>query len=134
MVAEKGIPDMSQRRRSDVAAMALRRRSDVAAMALQRRRRGFPTCRSDVAPMWRCDVAPMALRWRCDVAPMSPRRRCDVTPMSPRRRSDFAASKYAHAHWHKDVYWPRLARKEAAGEEPGTSSRRVTHGPDRMSP
>ena len=91
IVAEKGIPDMSQRRRSDVPAMALRRRSDVAAMALRRR----------------SDVAAMPLRWRSDV-------------------------QYAHAHKH--VYGPRLARKEAGlMEEPATSSRRVTHGPDRMS-
>ena len=76
MVAEKGIPDMSQRRRADVGPMALRRRADVGATALR----------------WRCDVGPMSGRRRCDGAATSGRWRCDVGPMSGRRRCDGAAT------------------------------------------
>jgi hypothetical protein len=97
-----GVAPTSGRCRADVAAMALRRRSDVGPMSGR--------CRCDGAATSlrrRADVGPMSLRWRCDVL----RRRCDVAAMALRRRS---AAKYAHAHSHKDVYGPRLARKEAA--------------------
>ena len=74
MVAEKGIP-------GHVAATSVRCRYDGAATSPK----GIPD--------------------------MSQRRRSDVAATALRRRS---AAKYAHAHSHKDVYGPRLARKEAA--------------------
>ena len=120
MVAEKGIPDMSQRRRADVGPMWLRWRcdvaptsgrcrADVAAMALRRRADvGADVAavtlrrRSDVGPMsgrcrrafptCRSDVGPMSGRCRCDGAATSLRRRADVAAMALRRRSDVAAT------------------------------------------
>ena len=123
MVAEKGIPGMSQRRcRADVAAMALRRRSDVGAMSGR--------CRCDgAATSGRCRG-----RCRCDDAATSLRRSSDVAAMALRRRSDFAAAKYVHAHSHKDVTPCTEGDCKHEGlsfmmmEEIGISSRRVTHG------
>ena len=98
MVAKKGIPDMSQRRRADMAAMALRRRADVGSMALRRR----------------SDFGPMSGRCRCDGAATSLRCRCDGAATSLQWRSYV---QYTHAYKH--VYRPRLARKEA-GHDGGT--------------
>ena len=61
MVAEKGIPDMRQRRRSDGAATSLGWRWDVAPTALGRRSDGAAT-----SLQWRSDGAATSL----DVAVM----------------------------------------------------------------
>ena len=142
MVAEKGIPDMSQPRRADVAAMG-RCGCDGAATSLRRR--------ADVGPMsgpmslrWRCDVGPMSGRCRCDGAATSLRRRTDVGPMSLRCRCDGAATSLRRRCDGAPMYNMRMrinmstghalhGRRQDMMEEPGTSSRRVTHGPDRMS-
>ena len=143
----------SERCRSAIAATLERRRRTVAAPS-QRHRTGrchmslrhvgnaffghhrFPTCRSDVAPMslqWRCDVALMSLRQRRDVAPMSLRRRCDVAPMSPLRRCDVAPLQNMRMRIRiKMSTGHALHGRRPLMEEPGTSSRRVTHGPDRI--
>ena len=120
-MAEKGIPDMSQRRRADVGPMSLRWRcdvaptsgrcrcdgaatsgrcrfccvgADVAATSLRRRADVEGHSRHVAATSGRCraDVAAMALRRRSDVGPMSLRCRCDGAATSLRRRCNGAAT------------------------------------------
>ena len=132
-----GIGPMSGRCGCDGAATSLRRRADVAAMALRRRVHGAAMMlrrRCDVAPTSgrrRADVAAMALRRRSDVGPMSLRWRCDVAVMALRRRC--APMHNMRMHIHMSTGHALHGRRQDMMEEPGTSSRRVTHRPGGMS-
>ena len=139
-----------ERCRADVAAMALRRRSDVGPMSGRCRCDGAATsgrCRVDVAAMTlrrRADVGPMSGRCRCDGAATSLRRRADVAAIALRHRSDVAVMALRRRCNGAPMYNMRMhinmstghalhGRRQDMMEEPGTSSRRVTHRPDRMS-
>ena len=141
---------MSGRCGCDGAATSLRRRADVGPMWLRWRCDVGPMsgrCRCDDAATSlrrRADVGPMSLRWRCDVAPTSGRCRADVAAMALRRGSDVAVMALRRRCNGAPMYNMRMpinmstghalhGRRQDMMEEPGTSSRRVTHRPDRMS-
>ena len=118
----------SGRCQADVAAMVLRRRSDVGPMS------GRSRC--DVAATsgrCRVDVAAMALRRRADVAAMALRRRSDVAVMALRRRCNGAPMYNMRMHINMSTGHALHGRRQDMMKEPGISSRRVTHRPDRMS-
>ena len=133
------IAPTSGRCRADVAAMALRRRSDVGPMSGRCRCDGAATSlrrRADVGPMslrWRCDVAPTLGRCRADVAAMALRRRSDGAVMALRRRCNGAPMYNMRMHINMSTGHALHGRRQDMMEVPGTSSRRVTHRPDRMS-